>query len=48
MIYEKIPTAVSLKLTLRLERKKFRKEANQNPLCTPLQWTQMDASANMP
>ena len=41
-------TSRKLKLTLKLERKKFLKEANLNLLCTPLQWTLMEAFVTRP
>ena len=45
--FEKAP-AVSLKLTQKLERQRFLKEADQNLLYTPLKWTQMEAFATQP
>ena len=42
--FGKVP-AVILRLTLRPGRKRSLKEANQHPLCIPLQWTQVALSA---
>ena len=41
-------TSRKLRTYAELERKKFLKEANPNPLCTPLQWTQMEAFVTRP